>query len=56
MEDADAVYDYVYSYPGNAALILDRKGEQFQKLIQDKMRPDGTLLINKETGIFVCRR
>ncbi|MDO4331682.1 MAG: MerR family transcriptional regulator [Eubacteriales bacterium] len=56
VEDADAVYDYVYSYPGNAALILDRKGERFKKLIRDKMKPDGVFLIHKETGIFVCRR
>lgn len=56
VDDVDAVYDYVYSYPGNAALILNRKGERFKELIRDKMNAEGAFLIHKETGIFVCRR
>lgn len=55
VNDPDAIYDYVYSYPGNAAVILDRKGNQFRKLIADKMSPEGSYFIHKETGIFTCR-
>lgn len=54
--DPEAVFDYVYSYPGNAAVILDRKGSQFRRLIEDRMTPDGYLYIHKETGIFICRK
>lgn len=52
--NADAVYDYVYSYPGNAALILGRKGERFRRLIYEKMAQEGSFYIHKETGIFTC--
>lgn len=52
--DVDAVYDYVYSYPGNAAVILGRKGDQFYSLIKEKMMREGFFFIHKETGIFTC--
>lgn len=54
VNDPDAIYDYVYSYPGNAAVILDRKGNQFRKLIAEKMALEGSYFIHKETGIFTC--
>lgn len=52
VSDPDAIYDYVYSYPGNASVILNRKGDRFRKLIEERLTSDGSFFIHKETGIF----
>lgn len=52
--DAGAIYDYVYSFPGNAAVILERRGGQFRKLIEEKLKPEGFFCIHKEAGMFIC--
>lgn len=54
VDEADAIYDYVYSYPGNAPYILDRKGEEFRKLLWGKIEKEGSICIQKDCGMFVC--
>lgn len=56
VDDVDAIYDYVYSYPGNAPLILDQKGEEFKKLLQERLEKEGAIYIHKSTGMFICRK
>lgn len=56
VEDADSIYDYVYSYPGNAPFILSQRGEEFRGMIQDKLEKEGAIFIHKSTGMFVCRK
>lgn len=56
VDDVDAIYNYVYSYPGNAPYILDQKGEGFRKMLQEKMEQEGAIFIHKSTGMFICRK
>lgn len=56
VDDIGAIFDYVYSYPGNAPFVLEQRGEEFRKLLRDKMERDGAVFIHKSTGMFVCRK
>ena len=55
VDDVDAIYDYVYSYPGNAPFLLEKGEDLFRKMIWKRISEEGAMLIHKETGIFVCR-
>ena len=55
VDDAEPVYEYVYSFPGNAAeLIRDRK-EEFLSKVEKLIERDGAFYIHKSTGMFRCR-
>lgn len=54
VDNADAIYDYVYSYPGNAPCILERRGEEFRRMLQEKIEREGSIFIHKSAGMFVC--
>lgn len=56
VDNADAIYDYVYSYPGNAPCILDLKGGDFRRMLQEKIDREGSIFIHKSTGMFICRK
>lgn len=56
VDDANAIYEYVYSYPGNAPCILDQRGEQFLDLLRQRMEKEGAIYIHKSTGMFCCRK
>lgn len=56
VDNADIIYDYVYSYPGNAPFILSQRGEEFLRLLQDKLEKEGAIFIHKSTGMFVCEK
>ena len=56
VDDAAVIYDYVYSYPGNAPCILEQRGEEFRQLLEDMLRREGAVYIQKETGMFICRK
>ncbi len=56
VDNAEAIYDYVYSYPGNASLILKRRGDEFKKLLQERIEKEGAVYIHKSTGMFFCRK
>lgn len=54
VDDEDVIFNYVYSYPGNAPFILDKYGEDFRKLIRNAMEKEGAMYIQKVAGIFTC--
>ena len=56
VDDPQAIYDYIYSFPGNASLILEHKGRELLSLIEDKLRREGAMFIHKSTGMFICRK
>lgn len=56
VDDVDAIYNYVYSYPGNAPYILDKRGSEFRKKIQEKLDREGAMYIHKSTGVFICKK
>lgn len=55
VDNARAIWDYVYSFPGNAPVILQRTGDLLMKMIQERIDKEGAFLIHKETGLFECR-
>ena len=56
VDDPQAIYDYIYSFPGNASLILEQRGRELLTAIQDKLNCEGAMFIRKSTGMFICRR
>lgn len=54
VDHADAIYDYVYSYPGNAPYILGQRGEEFRKVLEELLEKEGVVYIRKEQGMFLC--
>lgn len=56
VDDPQAIYDYIYSFPGNASLILEQRGRELMATIQDKLNREGAMFIHKSTGMFICRR
>ncbi len=56
VDDAKAIYDYVNSYPGNAAYVLEERGEAFMLLLQNKLKEEGAIFIQGSTGIFICMK
>lgn len=55
VDDATAIWNYVFSFGGNISQTLDSRGESFMSLIEEKLRKQGALYINKETGLFTCK-
>ena len=55
VDDADAIYNYVYSYPGNAPYVLDHRGDEFRQMLQERINKEGAIYIHKSTGMFMCR-
>ncbi|MGN0474689.1 MAG: MerR family transcriptional regulator [Acutalibacteraceae bacterium] len=56
VDDARAIYDYVYSYPGNVKEILDKRGGDFIAMIREKIEKEGAMFIRKSQGIFTCSK
>ena len=54
VDDSKALYDYVYSIPGNAANLIDSSKKDFKEFLDDKIEKEGAIYINKSTGIFKC--
>lgn len=55
VDDAEAIYGYVCSYPGNASLIMEQRGQDFRRLLQERIEKEGAIYIHKSTGLFRCR-
>lgn len=55
VDNVDAIYDYVYSYPGNASCILEQRGGEFRQTLKELIEREGALYIRKECGMFFCR-
>ncbi|MDE6221205.1 MAG: MerR family transcriptional regulator [Lachnospiraceae bacterium] len=56
VDDPQVIYDYIYSYPGNAPLILEQRGRELLAAIQDKLNREGAMFIHKSTGMFLCKK
>ena len=56
VDDAAAIYNYVKSYPGNAAYVLEERGEELMELLQNRIKEEGVIYIKGRTGIFVCMK
>lgn len=55
VDNVEAIYNYVLSYPGNASEILKERGIEFKKQIGSKIRKDKAIYIHKATGMFLCK-
>lgn len=56
VDNAEVIFEYVYSYPGNAPCILEQRGEEFRRLLLELLRREGVIHIQKDTGMFTCRK
>lgn len=56
VDDPQVIYDYIYSYPGNAPLILEQRGSELKQMLQDKLNREGAMFIHKSTGMFICQK
>lgn len=54
VDDPRAIYDYVYSYPGNSSCILEQRGAEFMELLRMRIAEEGSIFIKKDCGMFVC--
>ena len=52
VDNADVIYDYVCSYPGNAPQILKKKEREFKGTVNQMIERDGAFYIQKSTGMF----
>lgn len=55
VDDAEVIYNYVSSYPGNAASILAVKGDKLRSLLEARIEKEGAIFIHKSVGLFTCR-
>ena len=56
VDSAEAIYDYVASYPGNAAYILEKRRDEFLGRVQEIIDREGSFFIHKSTGMFRCKK
>lgn len=50
-----AVYDYIWSLPGNAKEILSKDGDRLMQLLMKQISEEKPFFIHKSTGVFVCK-
>ena len=55
VDDVRAIYNYVYSFPGNAPYVLKARETEFHKMLQERMDKEGAIYIHKAAGMFRCR-
>lgn len=55
VDEAEPVYEYVYSYPGNAGEVIKERKEEFLSKVEEIIERDGAFYIHKSTGMFRCR-
>ena len=55
VDAAEPVYEYVYSYPGNAGELIKNRKEEFLSKVEAMIEKDGAFYIHKSTGMFRCR-
>ena len=56
VDDPQALYDYLYSYPGNVKQILEKRGGELMALLEERIRKEGAMFITKSQGIFICKK
>jgi len=55
VDEAEPVYNYVYSYPGRAHEFLEERRQEFLDVVNEIIQRDGAFYIHKSTGMFKCR-
>ncbi len=55
VDEAEPVYEYVYSFPGNAGEMIKDRKEEFLSMVEEIIERDGAFYIHKSTGMFRCR-
>jgi len=55
VDSAEPLYEYVYSFPGNAAEMLKGRKKEFLKKAEEVIEKEGAFYIHKSTGMFRCR-
>ena len=55
VDDIEVIYDYVHSYPGNVPYILEKRADEFRKMIKKKIEKQEVIYIHKSAGMFVCK-
>lgn len=53
---ADPIYNYIQSYPGNAAYILEQRGSELRQMLEERIKREGFIYIHKSTGMFICKK
>ena len=55
VDDANVIYDYIDSYPGNSHFILSQRGKELHEMINARLEKEGAIFIHKATGMFICK-
>lgn len=55
VDSAEPLYEYVYSFPGNAAEMLKGKKKEFLRKAEEIIEKEGAFYIHNSTGMFKCR-
>lgn len=55
VDTAEPVYEYVYSYPGNAPEVIKGRKQEFIRAVDEVIQKEGAFFIHKSTGMFRCR-
>lgn len=55
VDEAEPIYEYVYSYPGNAKERIKGRKEEFLRKAKEIIEKDGAFYIHKSTGMFRSR-
>ncbi|MDE5892234.1 MAG: MerR family transcriptional regulator, partial [Acetatifactor sp.] len=45
VDDPQAIYDYIHSFPGNASLILEQRGNELVAAIEERLEREGAVII-----------
>lgn len=56
VDSEDAIYNYIYSFPGNTSYILDQRGDEFKDMLSQRIKKEGAIFIQKSAGMFICRK
>ncbi len=51
-EQADVLYHYVESFPGNSKGILAERTEEFRHFLEERVSPEKPFFCHKSTGAF----
>ncbi len=56
INNAEVIYNYIHSFPGNAAYILEQRGGELRKMLEERIKREGFIYIHKSTGMFICKK
>jgi len=56
INNAEVIYNYIHSFPGNAAYILEQRGSELRQMLEERIKREGFIYIHKSTGMFICKK